>query len=216
MKPVLELFDRLTANLPPMVVQVLRLGALLLWLIGAVVVAYLAWNRGSQSAPARGQDLSLSEIRARVEREQNLRRAGDLHIPDLNELVPEERPYRSPYEHEDQRAVDLAGEDSRLIEAPNPVNQAGRDGPLPFVGENRLSPQSAAPYPPSGRASPPRETDGLLPAGEERRPLPESRAGAQGGAGSAVPESARRALPPSSAPESAPPSGSDDLPFLPE
>ncbi|MBX7058107.1 MAG: hypothetical protein K1X75_08560 [Leptospirales bacterium] len=221
MKRVLELFDRLTAGLPPAALQIIRLGALLLWLLGAVVVSYFAWNRGGQSAPQRGQDLSLSEIRERVEREQNLHRTGDLNIPDLNELVPEQRPYRSPYEHEDQRAVDLAGEDSRLQAPAPPQAMEGRNESLPFVGENRLSPV----MPPPGRSvEPPPVSSGMLPLPEDRRPLPDARPSnleRSGDRSTPTPSTsgARPALLPSAAEDSNGASGranTDDLPFLPE
>ena len=86
-----KLFDRFTEMVPPQILQFIRLGALLIWLIIATIVAYMAWQSGAQSAPQMGQELSLATIREKVEREENLRRTGNVILPDLNDLVPERR-----------------------------------------------------------------------------------------------------------------------------
>ncbi len=176
MQQLLKLFDSLTGRIPPNLLQILRLSALLFWLVAATIVAYYAWQRGAGAAPQMGQDLSLSEIKERVEREQNLHRQGDLAIPDLNELIPEERGYESPFEREPVRAADLAGEDARLIEPENPVSNPGGRGPLPFAGESNLSPGDVRGYVPDrdagvGGVRDSVERDGdLLPLDDVRSP----------------------------------------------
>lgn len=235
MQQLLKLFDSLTGRIPPNLLQILRLSALLFWLVAATIVAYYAWQRGAGAAPQMGQELSLSEIKERVQREENLHRQGDLAIPDLNELIPEERGYESPFEREPERALDLAGEDSRLMEPENPVNNPGGQGPLPFAGESNLSPGDVRGYVPDrdagvGGVRDSVERDGdLLPLDDGRSsgvreprrvPMERDREGADsrermtpGGSGSS-PAAERRAAEPAPAGRSRP-ADNAPLPLLP-
>ncbi|MCB1326039.1 MAG: hypothetical protein H7A21_17700 [Spirochaetales bacterium] len=152
MNALYKLFDRFTEMVPPQILQFIRLGALLIWLIIATIVAYMAWQSGAQSAPQMGQELSLATIREKVEREENLRRTGNVILPDLNDLVPERRRERSgAFDPESPPRIGLdnpglAGEDIEMLEPESPPRSRGTDELPPYVGDDaRLSPPRYAP-----------------------------------------------------------------------
>lgn len=184
-----KLFDRFTEMIPPQLLPVIRLAAMLVWVLLAGIVAILAWRQGSESAPQMGQELSLAEIKARQQREANLRKPPAVRVPDLNELLPEPALDSSIEEAQDRRESAFAdsGEDPRLmqtredlIRAENPVAD-----PNPRYAGEGLAPVHD-------------DRPGLLPTGpQDYRPTrnPEQ-----------VPEqppAERRASPPAVAPSSA-------------
>ncbi|MEQ9363315.1 MAG: hypothetical protein RIF32_03675, partial [Leptospirales bacterium] len=128
MDALYKIFDRFSEMIPPQLLPVIRLGAILVWVVLAGIVAILAWGQGSESAPQMGQELSLAEIKARQQREANLQKPQNVRIPDLNELIPE-RP-REPVQYESpaldraqpDRADPMLDADSRPIEPRNPVH----------------------------------------------------------------------------------------------
>ena len=150
--------------IPPQLLPVIRLGAILVWVLFAVIVAVLAWQQGSESAPQVGQELSLAEIKARQQREANLQKPQAVRIPDLNELIPEraEEPLR--YEGSDRHRTNLAGDDrsraglvgadDNLIEPRNPADGSyySGEGLAPRDGANVLpvGPQDYSPRADSG------------------------------------------------------------------
>ena len=209
MNALYKLFDRFTEMVPPQILQFIRLGALLLWLVIATIVAYVAWQSGAQSAPQMGQELSLATIREKVEREENLRRTGNVILPDLNDLVPERRRERSDvFDPESPPRIGLdnpglAGEDIEMMEPESPPGNNGGDELPPFVGEDaRLSPPRYAPERDQGVGGVRQSRDR---ASENEAPLmPLDRAAPR----QSQPESRREA-------RSAPPAASDGLELVP-
>ncbi|MCR9144096.1 MAG: hypothetical protein NXI24_17745 [bacterium] len=158
-----KLFDRFSEMIPAQLLPVIRLAAILVWVLLAGIVAILAWGQGSESAPQMGQELSLAEIKARQQREANLQKPQNVRIPDLNELIPE-RP-REPVQYESPRRADsgddrrgLIQSDSNLIEPRNPA-----DDPL-YRGEG-LAPRDRTSGPVPGDSSRTDSGPEMLPVG---------------------------------------------------
>ncbi len=135
--PVFKLFDRLTNMIPPNMQKIIRLGSILAWLILGTLVIFMSWQRGSDSAPQSGQDLSRAVIMERVLREQNLNVPPDTHETDTNELPAENQEQILPFESRRRGRADLAGEDSRLMEKTNTLEQPDTTRLPPFLGEER-------------------------------------------------------------------------------
>lgn len=159
MDALYKLFDRFSEMIPPQLLPVIRLAAILVWVVLAGIVAVLAWGQGSESAPQMGQELSLAEIKARQQREANLKKPQSVRIPDLNELIPERS--REPIQYEsptlDARRQDsnantnrMLESDGELIEPRNPVSDPRGN----YRGEG-LAPRD-------GQATP-----GMLPVGPQ-------------------------------------------------
>ena len=124
MDAVSKLIDRFMNMVPPKVQRLIRLGALLAWVGLAIVLVVISWQKGVDSAPELGQDLSHANIKAKIERENNLRKQGDVVLPDLNDLLREEHAGSHPAEQAPPRQVQqnpLVGEDARPLDGPNPV-----------------------------------------------------------------------------------------------
>ncbi|MCB1318116.1 MAG: hypothetical protein KDK34_24850 [Leptospiraceae bacterium] len=130
--------------IPPNVLKLLRLAAILVWVIAGGIVAIYSWQSGAESAPQMGQDLSLANIKEKVEREENLRRTGDVILPDLNDLISERhrddslaRELAETPMRRDMRDVSpgLAGEDVNLLEPDAPVRDR-TPGALPLHGDD--------------------------------------------------------------------------------
>lgn len=141
MDALYKIFDRFSEMIPPQLLPVIRLGAILVWILFAVVVAILAWQQGSESAPQMGQELSLAEIKARQQREANLKKPQNVRVPDLNELIPERAQEPIRYESPapatgERRENSMLDTDTGLIEPRNPAN-----GPR-YQGEG-LAPRDA-------------------------------------------------------------------------
>ena len=151
-------FDKFTNMIPSNVLQMIRLGALLAWLIGATLVTYVSWTVGEESAPELGQKLFLSNIKEDIAREQNIHSVGDVVLPDLNDLIRERRQADAARESQaepsngqkqkDGSKSELQAEDASPIEPNNPVRSqiegAHREGPV-YQGEglaNPINPQT--------------------------------------------------------------------------
>jgi hypothetical protein len=80
---LLKLFDTLTEKIPLSILHYIRLGALFLWMIGAILAVAFSWTKGGESAGQSGQDLYLSEIKERAVQEEKRREPPDVVIPDL-------------------------------------------------------------------------------------------------------------------------------------
>lgn len=118
-----KLFDRLTEMLPASALRMIRLGALLAWLIAATVVVFFSWQVGSKSVPASGQDLSMAVIREKVAREKNLKNPPPpeisspekIIIPDTGEFPQESMP-DIPYPIQKRGENPLEGESPEFLE----------------------------------------------------------------------------------------------------
>ncbi len=178
MDDLYKLFDRFTEMIPPQLLPVIRLAAILVWVLMAGIVAILAWRQGSESAPQMGQELSLAEIKARQQREANLKKPPAVRVPDLNELLPEPALDSSIEEAQDRResAFTDGSEDPRLLETREDLMRA----------ENPVA-EPAPRYAGEGLAPVNDDRPGLLPTGpqdyrptqtqatpQEPRPLPQS------------------------------------------
>lgn len=130
---ILKMLDGLLAKLPPAVIQMIRLGSLLIWLILGTIVAIFAWSTGTRRAPQSGQDLSLVELRERIQREKNEKAGAPVTIPDIGEFVDEERSDKMPFKTEKRKEKGLAGSDNKLIEPENPIRGSGELPP--FLGD---------------------------------------------------------------------------------
>lgn len=134
MKSVLAFIDGLLERIPHGAVRLIRLGALLFWLILATVVVFYSWSFGSQATPTSGQDLSLTTIREKIEREKNLKNPPDLDIsdrrnitiPDIGELEREASPV-IPYLPTPRRGNELEEKQ------PSPSGSQSQSQ-LPFLG----------------------------------------------------------------------------------
>jgi hypothetical protein len=139
-----KIFDRFTEMIPPQLLPILRMAAVLGWAVMAVVVVAMAWQRGGESAPQVGQELSLAEIKARQQREANLKKPQNVRVPDLNELIPQERAAPLQFESQRDRARGelpdpgpvYAGEGLAPLEPP-----ASRTAPLSGVGPQDYRPE---------------------------------------------------------------------------
>jgi len=85
----------LTEKIPVAALYYIRLVALFLWTVGALSAVYFAWETGTASAPASGQDLYLSEIKAKATREENLKNPPDFQLPPIKSGEEEGIPDRS-------------------------------------------------------------------------------------------------------------------------
>ena len=146
MDVVWKLFDQITASLPPQLLQMIRLGALLVWLIAATIVGFYSWQRGAMEAPQSGQDLSMATIREKITREENLKRPDDITIPELQELTPENELAELPYDRLRRReGRGLAGEDDRLREPETgPGGRVEEGNAPPFLGDTQSSSNAGA------------------------------------------------------------------------
>ncbi len=133
MNNILKLLDGLLGKIPPSILQMIRLGALLLWLVLGTLVAIFAWTTGTKRAPQSGQDLSLADLRERMQREKNEKAGSPVTIPDIGEFVDEERKEKMPFKTEKERSHGLAGADNKLIEPENPIRGSGELPP--FLGD---------------------------------------------------------------------------------
>jgi len=134
MQKLFALIDRLTEKMPPNVLRMIRLGALLLWVVLGTVIVFFSWRSGQDSTPPQGQDLSIATIRERVQKEENRRRSGDVTVPDLKEFFPETNSPDLPTQTKKQTKPGLSGVDDRLIEPQNPIEQPS--ALPPFLGED--------------------------------------------------------------------------------
>lgn len=82
-----KIFDRFFHAIPESMHHFIRLAAILLWLIAATVVVFIAWQSGADSATARGQDLYLSRVKENAVRERNREQAAEITIPTLQDLI---------------------------------------------------------------------------------------------------------------------------------
>ncbi|MBI3396776.1 MAG: hypothetical protein HY042_13140 [Spirochaetia bacterium] len=149
MQPLFKFIDSLTARLPPQVLKFVRLSFVLIWLILATVAVLIAWSTGVRKAPQSGQDLSLSDIRERIQKEKNERSYSPVTIPDLGEMTDEERHSHMPFQSRPLKKQGLSGEDTKLIEPDNMINGSGSGTLPPFMSEDTIrkpsgSAQSAA------------------------------------------------------------------------
>jgi hypothetical protein len=122
---VFKLFDRLTAMIPENILRFIRLGALFVWMIAATIAGYIAWGHGRSATPASGQDLYLIDIKEKIQKEQNMSKAPAITVPNLNELVPEDK------------LPDMSHLPSSGL---TPAGEKKEDGELPpFLSENESS-----------------------------------------------------------------------------
>lgn len=140
MDKIYQLFDKFTNMIPGNVQHMIRLGALLAWLILATVATFLSWQSGVDSAPELGQELSLSNIKEEIARKNNLKKTGDIVLPDLNDLIREKRKnLNSDLPQETRHEKDnLIKPEMEKIEPQNPVRSFNdkdkTEGPV-FHGE---------------------------------------------------------------------------------
>ncbi len=183
MDTIFKFFDRLTEQLPHGTVQMIRLGAVLFWLILATIAVFYAWRSGADSVPPSGQDLSQVSIREKVERARNLenppgldlrgresvvipdtgefRRGTEDHIPyrpdgrtDTRPMKEGDRP-KEPFSGERPSGAPYAGEDPSIY--PNRGYVPPRDPGASGTRDSRTgeSESRGAPLlpPPSGPGS---------------------------------------------------------------
>jgi len=137
----------MAAQLSASTIRLIRMGAILVWVLLAVVSVYYAWAGGTKAAFVSGEDLSLITIREKAERRRNLENPPELDLRDPNSItVPDasemrrDRPSRVPYPREKSVKNELEPEDSRLKKPYEP----GRENRLPpYRGES----DSDGPYP---------------------------------------------------------------------
>ncbi|HMU83933.1 MAG TPA: hypothetical protein PKE49_05425 [Leptospiraceae bacterium] len=134
MNSLFALIDRMTAKLPPNVLRLIRLGAILVWTVGATVVVFFSWKKGQDATPAQGQDLSIATIKERVQKEENRRIRGDVTVPDLGEFLPESSSPDLPRQRKENHKQGLSGVDDRLIDPENPIEKPS--ALPPFLGED--------------------------------------------------------------------------------
>lgn len=89
MNELFKLFDSLTEKIPLTVILYIRMVAIFSWFLAAIVAVYISWGEGSQSAPASGQDIYLSEIKEKATMENKLKNPPPLSVPELRDLKPE-------------------------------------------------------------------------------------------------------------------------------
>lgn len=134
---VFKFFDQITDKIPPRILQLVRLSALLIWLVLATIAIFFSWQRGAMEAPQSGQDLSMAAIREKITRQENLQKPPDIVIPQINELPTERRFSDLPYEARQREGRGLAGEDDRLRE-PYPQQDSMERAPEnmpPYLGD---------------------------------------------------------------------------------
>ncbi len=134
MNSLLAMIDRMTSKIPPNVMRLVRLGAILVWAVLGTVVVFFSWRKGQDATPAQGQDLSIATIKERVQREENRRNSGDVTVPDLREFLPETNSPDMPGQKRPNRRAGLSGVDDRLIEPDNPIEKPS--SLPPFIGED--------------------------------------------------------------------------------
>ena len=123
MDKVYQLFDKFTNMIPANVIQVIRLGAILAWLILATVATVLSWQSGVEATPELGQALSLSNIKEEIARKNNLKKTGDIVLPDLNDLIRQQHGEKNqdfPVQSRPEKS-ELIDSDSSPIESSNPI-----------------------------------------------------------------------------------------------
>lgn len=133
---VFKFFDQITGKIPPRFMQMIRFGALLIWLIMATVVVFFAWQRGAMEAPQSGQDLSMASIRETLTRAENLNKPPDLTIPDINDLPAEDRFADLPYERR-RRGEGLAAEDDSMLEPRGREEQRDPSNLPPYLSDTQ-------------------------------------------------------------------------------
>ncbi len=114
MNVIYKWIDYITHILPPVVISGIRLGALGLWLIIAIYIVIGAWRRGTESAAQQANNAGLGDrIDEKLKRNQNLREAPDIILPDLSpNLVDEDLSQNDVYNQDreiDEQAATTTG-----------------------------------------------------------------------------------------------------------
>lgn len=139
MDTIFKFFDRLTEQLPHGTVQMIRLGAVLFWLILATIAVFYAWRSGADSVPPSGQDLSQVSIREKVERARNLQNPPGLDLRGRESVViPDTGEFRRGTEDHIPYRPDGRTETSPMKEGDRPKEpfSGQRPGGPPYAGED--------------------------------------------------------------------------------
>ncbi len=129
MNRLLELIDEFSEKIPPNLMKSIRLGALVFWAGIAVIVMVYAWQYGVDHAPQVGQELHLTDVREKIQREKNLEKREHVTVPDIFDL---------PYESE-SNIPDMT---ERVRQGIAPLDEKKEDTSEnsefpPFMGESR-------------------------------------------------------------------------------
>ena len=171
MDAIFKFFDRFTEMIPHSTMQMVRLGAILLWLIMGTIAIFYSWRAGSDSVPSSGQDLSQAGIREKVERERNLQNPPGLDLRSRESVVI---PDTGEFRREGEPVIPYRP-DGRVETRPLPNGERPKE---PFSGERSSGPpyvgEDPSAYPNRGY-SPPRDAgasgtrDGRAGESESRR-----------------------------------------------
>lgn len=126
MDSIFKMIDRLLTNIPENVQRMIRIGALGLWVLAAIVVGYWAYAKGKASVPQTGDDLYLSNIKEKLYRDRMKQNPAEVTLPDLNELTQQETaplsvfqsdqpPPESTKNQPDIEPLPLQGEDDSIL-----------------------------------------------------------------------------------------------------
>ena len=139
MNAVFKFFDRLTEMIPHGTMQMVRLGAVLVWLILGTIAIFYAWRAGSDSVPPSGQDLSQASIREKVERERNRQNPPGLDLKTRETVViPDTGEFRREGEPDLPYRPDRKVETRPLPNGSQPKEPFSGERPAgpPYVGED--------------------------------------------------------------------------------
>ncbi len=90
MKGFYLLLDRWISTIPPRTLQLLRWGAISLWLFLAVIIGIYAWQQGEREAVGRSTENYPQNIRQQVLKKQNLEKMPPIVLPDIHTLIEEQ------------------------------------------------------------------------------------------------------------------------------
>jgi len=92
---IFSFIDNWLNAIPYKVRKIITYSFISLWIVMAIAVSLYSFLKGRENAPVVSEQSYLNEIKEKIQEKQNLNKKRTIILPDLNDLVQEEVPFKN-------------------------------------------------------------------------------------------------------------------------